>query len=247
MTNLEFSNGFDTLLNSYNTQSSFGEGASKAEITLDEYEKSIFLTQAQDIIVKAYFDRTLNNQDQGFDDSTRRQIDFSSLIKVATCTKAGTQESVYDSRGVLYEMPDKVLFILNEKVVIDGKNYVVVPINYREYDRQMSRAYTQPLKKQCWRLFQSDSNSELNAELIPNADAGSITSYTVRYVERPTPIVLVDLSADGLDIDGVSTVTECSLNKILHMDILQKAVELAIMSKGSYADYVKSQNQQNSR
>ena len=46
MTISEFSDGFTTLLNSYNTQAMFGEQASKAEITLDEYEKSVFLTQA---------------------------------------------------------------------------------------------------------------------------------------------------------------------------------------------------------
>lgn len=246
MTTQEFSNAFDTLLNSYNITASFGEDSSKAEITLDEYEKSVFLTQAQDVIVRSYFDRTLNPQGQGFDDSPRRQVDFSSLVKVTTCAKA-EQESVYDSRGVLYKMPDKVLFVLNEKVVIEDKTYVVVPINYKEYDRQMSKAYTQPLKNQCWRLFQGDVNSDLYAELIPHANAGEISAYVVRYVERPTPIVLVDLGTDDLDIDGVTTVSECSLNKILHLDILQKAVELAIMSKGSYADHIKNRNQQQNK
>lgn len=72
MTTSEFSNFFDTLLNSYSTQANFGESASKQDIVLDEYEKSGFLTQAQDIIVKSYFDKTLNQQAQGFDDSTRR-------------------------------------------------------------------------------------------------------------------------------------------------------------------------------
>ena len=52
MTTQEFSNTFDTLLNSYNTYGLFGEQASRGEIVLDEYEKSVLLTQAQDIIVK---------------------------------------------------------------------------------------------------------------------------------------------------------------------------------------------------
>jgi hypothetical protein len=104
------------------------------------------------MVIKSYFDKTLNYQGQGFDDSTRRQLDFSSLVTVGTGT--ATDGTSYDSRGKLFTMPDKVLFILNEKVVgSDGKTYVVVPINYKEYDRLMSRAYTQPLKKQCWRLF----------------------------------------------------------------------------------------------
>ena len=96
MTNSEFSDSFSTLLNSYNTQAQFGEQSSKREIVLDEYEKSVLLTQAQDIVVKSYFDGTLNQQRQGFDDSTRRQVDFSSLIKVATLTASDDNSSVFD-------------------------------------------------------------------------------------------------------------------------------------------------------
>ena len=237
MTTQEFSNMLDTLLNSYNTEAMFGEAASKADIVLDEYEKSVLLTQAQDLIIKSYFNRTLNYQGQGFDDSTRRQIDFSTLIKVSTATK--TEDGTpFDSRGKLYIMPERVLLILNEKVTINGRDYVVVPINYREYDRQMSKAFTQPLKKQCWRLFQNNSDTDFLAEIIPYKGS-EITKYTIRYIERPTPIVLADISADGLDIDGVSTVTECTLNPILHMDILNKAVELAITARGSYSDAIR--------
>ena len=371
----EFSNTFDTLLNSYNNQAAFGEGSSRADIALDEYEKSVLLTHAQYIVVKQYFDRTLNQQGQGFDDSVRRQIDFSALIanksikvkipvisqevicpaiissqnntepsepsepsetnkqviltftncadKVITLTPRegklytdvpendtdgnpqivqnlvkkesedskiinysfklltgginynqlilalntafegnilveindevlGTEQisegylnpntisldaigdtETYDDRGVFVNLPSNLLFTLNEKIIdVDGKNYVVVPINYREYDRQMSRAYTQPLKKQAWRLF-NDSNAELlKAELIP-VKGTTIDSYKVRYIRRPRPIVLVDLTADDLDIEGVSTPTECELNPIIHLDILNKAVELALTTRGT--------------
>ena len=129
MTIQEFSNTFDTLLNSYNTQSQFGEQASKREIVLDEYEKSVLLTQAQDIIVKSYFDGTLNQQGQGFDDSARRQIDFSSLIKIAELNPLEGDVSIFDERGIVYQLLRKivngaevegttdVLFILNEKLI----------------------------------------------------------------------------------------------------------------------------------
>lgn len=38
------SNTIDTLLNSYSIRAGFGEEASKADISLDEYEKSVLLT-----------------------------------------------------------------------------------------------------------------------------------------------------------------------------------------------------------
>ena len=263
MTIQEFSNTFDTLLNSYNTQSQFGEQASKREIVLDEYEKSVLLTQAQDIIVKSYFDGSLNQQGQGFDDSTRRQMDFSSLIKIAELDPLDPNETeiqTFDDRGIVYQLPRKVvdgtevegttdvLFILNEKltqVCTKGqqrveqwrKDFVIVPISYKEYDREMSKPYAQPLKKQAWRLFQNQATGfDINSELIPRFNVKEESSggaaptyksfvYKIRYVKRPQPIVLEDLP-NNLEIDGVTTESECELNPIIHMDILNKAVEL---------------------
>jgi hypothetical protein len=115
--------------------------------------------------------------------------------------------------------------------------YVIVPLNYREYDREMSKAYSQPLKKQAWRLFQNTSTQfDVQSELVPIWDAVTTENksniiYKIRYVQRPDPIVLVDLP-DGLTIDGVSEESECTLNPILHVDILNKAVELAIATRG---------------
>lgn len=318
MTNEEFSNSLDTLLNSYNIQAGFGEGSNKqGGIALDEYEKSVLLTQAQDIIVKSYFDRTLNQQGQGFDDSSRRQVDFSSLIKVAKYNREDTthnylkhdDDKCYDDRGLLVDLgKDKnILFILNERLEVttgSGKKiYVVVPINYREYDREMSKAYAQPLKKQAWRLFSNAATGyDIQSEIIPiygstsaeitlptyhkkvggtawvdytlqsgDTVKGTVSDlsdivkpqegdiyridkvqsvpyplvYTIRYVQRPDPIVLRELP-DGLSIDGVSKETECSLNPILHMDILNKAFELAVSTRGG-GTAQRQQNNDNQR
>ena len=318
MTNEEFSNQLDTLLNSYNTQAGFGEGSNKqGGIALDEYEKSVLLTLAQDIIVKSYFDKTLNQQGQGFDDSPRRQVDFSSLIKVAKYNREDTahnylkhdDDKCYDDRGLLVDLgiDKKILFILNERLEVttdSGKKiYVVVPINYREYDREMSKAYAQPLKKQAWRLFSNAATGyDIQSEIIPiygstsaeitlptyykkvggnawvdytlqsgDTVKGTVSDisevvkpqegdiyridkvqsvpyplvYTIRYVQRPTPIVLRELP-DGLSIDGVSKETPCSLNPILHTDILNKAFELAVSTRGG-GTAQRQQNNDNQR
>ena len=50
----------------------------------------------------------------------------------------------------------------------------------------------------------------------------------LRYIKTPSPIILADLSADGLSIDGQSAKsTKIDIDPILHEDILQRAVELA--------------------
>lgn len=362
MTNQEFSDGFSTLLNSYNTQAIFGEQSSQAEITLDEYEKSVFLTQAQDMIVKQYFDVRTDEVQEGHDGSEIRQMDFSSLITKKEGTRINTgpttislgnfetenngvitinnklhwegftlnivapvdslesnyvthlytptpslerkevvvimktswfnsintdlhnffnnilsipadsdmtgapliseifdiniikegnwpSEAVvngmtgdsdieFNDNGLMFRLPTDILVILNERLVVTTngkkKEYVVVPLNYREYDRMQSKPYSQPLKKQCWRLFNNIKGFDTLSEVIPIWDVMQHTSdveYKLRYVRRPQPIVLVNLP-DDLEIDGVNVETPCELNKILHMDILNKAFELATATRG---------------
>ena len=66
-------------------------------------------------------------------------------------------------------------------------------------------------------------------ELISKQD---IRSYLVRYLSRPTPIILLDLP-DGLSINNIKTETECKLNPCIHRMILEVAVSLAINSSVS--------------
>ena len=81
MTLEEFSELFDVNYNNITSNQAPG---------LNEYEKSVFLTKAQDEIIKNYFTANSkgNNIQQGFDDSAKRQADFSILMKTATCDPA---------------------------------------------------------------------------------------------------------------------------------------------------------------
>ena len=62
MTNSEFSNEFDVLYQNITSNQAPG---------LDEYEKSVFLSKAQDEIVKSYFDPKTNKPQEGFDGSEK--------------------------------------------------------------------------------------------------------------------------------------------------------------------------------
>ena len=281
MTIKEMSDSLDSMLNSYASQAQFGEEAAKQDIVLDEYEKSLYLTQAQDIVLKSYFQRNTNGEGSGFDDSEKRQIDFSSLITVKTLTEPETAEDApmpFDERGILFSMPKRqakkkvngvetlvdvdgttdVLFILNEQLITkvgdkpttgedkrQKKVYVVVPINYKEYDREMSKPYAQPLKKQAWRLFQNAGTGfDYLTELIPIwdlKDKEEIFGYKMRYVRRPNPIVLTDMP-DGLSIEGFDKENPCELNPILHPEIVQRAVEIIIMSRGGVVNNRRENN-----
>lgn len=76
---VEFSDQFDVYFNNITSNQAPG---------LTEYEKSLFLTKAEKEIVKNYFTANSkgNTIGQGFDDSAKRQADFSILMKTDSCT-----------------------------------------------------------------------------------------------------------------------------------------------------------------
>ena len=232
MTPTEFSDRFEVLYN--NIMSNAAPG-------LNEYEKSVFLTKAQSEIIKNYFNPGGNKYREGFDQSAKRQIDFSMLMKsVKLSATSGT--SSYDVRATVYTYPSDVLVIVNEALILkDGNGKVigvrqVMPIAYDEYARLMSKPFKEPLKNQAWRLITGVVNDASNAEIIPNNNDRKINSrvYEVRYVKKPRPIIVADLDATVGDvtIDGEYKAQTSELDPSIHEEILQRAVELA---KASYA------------
>lgn len=235
MTTQEFSNEFDVLYN--NIMSNQAPG-------LDEYEKSVFLTKAQLEILKNYFNPKGNKYGQGFDENAKRQIDFSTLITVTKPTEYSPLGGYvkFDDRSQLYKMPQDILLMLNETGIntVDGVKRLIsiIPMNYEEYARLMSRPWKQPLKNQGWRLLQSTGGVDFISEVVIKYNS-TLTDYKIRYVKRPKPIILANLADEysNVSIEGLNTVTECELDPILHPEILQRAVELA---KSAYIGDLKS-------
>lgn len=90
----EMDNMFDVLYNNITSNQAPG---------LNAYEKSIFLTKAQDEILKNYFNPKSkgNNTQDGFDGSVKRQVDFSMLTTVATTS------ATYYSYTLIADKTDK--------------------------------------------------------------------------------------------------------------------------------------------
>lgn len=342
MTNTEFSNEFDVLYNNITSNQAPG---------LDEYEKSVFLTKAQDEVIKSYFSPELNKSQRGFDGSERRQIDFSMIlttkqyedtiylnigtdlkspedlvlnwedfpgeITVSAVTASfvlfsynsdtktfniypstqgayknntstdptdvakylarykshlssqikyttedpddnsqlitvpvkdtsiykGFSPAVFDLRDNSKSIPleEDILMIINESAEVERGNtkvrLVVIPIQYLEYSRLMSKPYKRPLKNIAWRIFENSNNKRV-AELIVGPN-DRLIKYVLRYVRRPRPIIIGPLE-DDLSINGekYDENKSCELDPILHKEILQRAVELA---KSAYMGDLTSQ------
>lgn len=163
MTNQEFSDEFDVLYN--NIMSNQAPG-------LDEYEKSVFLTKAQDEIIKAYFSPTYNKAQEGFDGSQKRQYDFSNLIRTATLYNINkykervTVLEKTDKRSQVFVFPENYFLSINEIIFDNKQMYSVVPLAYSEYQRLMLKPYAFPVKKAAWRLFTDKKNCNYIQEYV---------------------------------------------------------------------------------
>lgn len=220
MTIEEFSNEFDSYINA------FGEINSITQF--DEYEKSIFLTQAQELIVTSLYNGTLKQI--GFEETEELRRYLNDLVKTKVYNKEDQIEgNPLSSKSVFYNVDDDVLFITCEEVILssndicmDGKTIEVIPVTQDDYHRTKDNPFKGPNKRRALRL-----DTEGMVEIISNYN---IDKYIMRYLSKPSPIILIDLEYP-LSINKESNITECKLNPALHRTILEMAVKLAIASK----------------
>lgn len=228
MTTEEFSNEFDTLLNSYSNVEPFREVPNTVEV--DEYEKSVFLTNAQEEIVI-----DLYNGKNPFRDSFEKTEEIrrylSDLIRTYTTSTKEEGYTGLSNKSVFFKLPEDLWFITYEAVnlkddelgCMDGEGISVIPVTQDEYHRIKKNPFRGPNERRAVRL-------DLSEKVVEIVSKYNIDTYLVRYLARPRPIILSKLP-DNLSINGVSDKTECELNPVIHRAILERAVKLAIRSK----------------
>lgn len=232
MTLEEFSNGFDTLVNSYRRFKDFDKEELLDSIEFSEYEKSLFLTQAQkELVVESYNGKNPFNDSFESTEEIRRMLD--SLVKTKVYSDSEKAEGVtLNERHVLYQLPSDLAFITLEQVVYgddalgcyDGSTARVYPITQDEYTKITNNPFRGPTRYKVLRLDSGDNVVELITKY-------KILSYTIKYLSVPSPIILENLP-EGVSIEGETQATECTLNNIFHDTILKRAVQLALVSKG---------------
>lgn len=228
MTTVEFSNEFDTLLDSYRRFKDFDSKEELDSLDFNEYEKSIFLTQAQQqIVVELYTGR--NDKGASFEATEELRAYLRNLIKSATLEEQINVSSIMKTQ--LFKLPEDMLFITYEEAKLDddnagcsnGKTISVVPITQDEYHRVRKNPFRKPNSRRALRLDKGNDIVEIISEY-------SLTDYNIMYISKPTPIVLGNFSE--VSVDGYNTITECKLDSVVHRLILERAVSLAIRSKG---------------
>jgi hypothetical protein len=235
MTTLEFKERFSLRYNN----------ALEGAPGLDDYEISSYLTIAQEEIVKEYYDID-KNPTSSFELKERARRVLNELVVDEKITS-----SISSSRGLvdesrLFELSKEPMFIVLETLIIkstnpvyNGKLVKVVPTTHDEFLTSYKNPFRKPNYNKAWRVDLSRENSKSVVEIIM---IENFTSYNVRYISYPSPIILTNLLTDAefeglnLTIDGKTDIASCKLNKLTHSEIINRAVELAALDYNKGTD-----------
>lgn len=213
---------------------------------LNKYEISVFLSDAQDAVVLALCNGTLGKSFE----STEEVTNFlAPLVKQAQWVKEGSNNTITKvtnpdyqiaSDSVVFQLPDNVLHRTYEECFLSvssncpNQQANVVPVTQDEFWRTRRNPFRRDNGSRVLRLAYAKTELDNNdaAETTKYSELVSryeILKYVVRYVSRPEPIILTDLSEinANLKIRGCQDPTPCKLDEALHEAILAEAVKLA--------------------
>jgi hypothetical protein len=240
MTRKEFSEGFDTLVNSYRRFRGFDNKEATDSIEFNEHEKSFFLTKAQEeIIIELYTGKNPYGESFEVTEELRRYLE--SLIQEATrnpltdsliSSVKGLDNGKSDDKHFYFQLPADLWFITYESVKLgnadddcmDGKTLEVIPTRQDEYHRIRKNPFRGANRRRALRFDLSGNKVEIVCEY-------PVASYYVRYLKRLAPIVLEALP-NNLTINTNGGPSDCEVHTALHQRILERAVNLGLRSKG---------------
>lgn len=203
----EWEQEFDILYNSIN---------SNVAPALDSYEKSVLLTMAQEQVVKALY---TGSTDGGFEASEANRRHLDTLVKEATLKSK--QNGKF---GLIYSIDPEVLYIVYEAITCDSccnkLGQIVVPTPHDEFYKTYHNPFKGPNSTRALRLDVGPDTVEI---------VGGTGDYFIRYLRKPYPIILEDLSGTTDYINGKQTPHSnvCELDEALHREILTTAISLA--------------------
>lgn len=228
MTNEEFSNEFDILINAYSSNDT------ASPLKFDEYEKSVFLTKAQEEVVKAIYNGDYKGKSFEETEEVRRYINnliytkilnsHVSIIEDAKILKDAQYFNIYISPNILYIIYEAAISDDDKLGCAKGTELEVVPVTHDELHRIKRNPFRGANKRRVLRLDRRENIIELISPY-------HIDKYMLRYLSMPSPIILINLNEEHLSINGSSQQMSCKLNPAIHRLILETAVNMAIKSK----------------
>jgi hypothetical protein len=209
-TSEDWSLQFDLLYNNISSNQAPG---------LTEYEKSVFLTQAQEAVILDLYKGTLGDSFETTEEVTRYLSSLVKInypddddVKVLQVTKEGMNMSAYI-------LPEDVWFITYQsgriKVGENTRDVIVVPSRQDSLYKDLNNPFKGPNKNKI--LAISEEGSIILYSKYP------INTFYIKYLKRPNPIVLED---SELEINGISEFN-VEIPESLHNQVLIRAVQMA--------------------
>lgn len=231
MTLDQFSHQFDTEVSSYRRFKDFDNKENLDSVEFDEYEKSLWLTKAQeDLVIGLYTGR--NASGESFESTEEERRYLSNLVKevrLNPITNSSDTILGMGSQSKFFTLPEDVWYITYENVNVSDPQCAaynpldVYPVTQDDYNKTKRNPFRGANYRRALRL-------DLAHGVIEIVSKHTVTSYYVRYLRKPQPIVLVDLP-NRLEVEGQSLQQECELHEALHQRLLDLAVREALVSK----------------
>lgn len=205
---------------------------------LDTFEISSYLTVAQEQLVKNYYDAT-KDPSSSFELNEKARRTLNELVKDEKITSQVSSTRGLVSESVFYELSNDAMYIVLETVTIsdingplNNKIIPVIPTTHDEFMVSYKNPFRKPNRNKAWRLDLVKQNSKTTVEIV---SSNTLSRYNVRYISYPSPIIIGDLklSSDvsglGLTIEGKTAVATCKLAPLVHREIINIAVENAVL------------------
>ena len=210
----DFNSEFDLKFN--NSYSGFAPG-------IEMFHKSLYLTQAQESVVIEYAKIFETNEEAR---EILRTLVVNDKSEYSPSLNVNLLTLKLDTNSKLFEVPSDAWYIFTENV--DG--ITVIPKTLDEYNIQKKNPFKKPLDKtKAWRMDVSDTVSATPKNIREIIYPGTISEYKFRYLKKPDPIILEELTGDE-SIEGDQAASTCKLSSRVHREILDKAVQLAILA-----------------
>jgi hypothetical protein len=201
----------------------------------NDYTISYWLTAAQEELVKNYLDPRSTRTQRSFEEVEKRRVKLQSLVKPATFTSSlaynptiniASNSVVFDTSG------EKILEIKQEHLITDpSKCYgltqlPVIPLSLDEYNEVVRNPFRKPSNYRAYRINTGAYNPTINS--IEILAPFTFISYVIRYIKRPRPIIVGDLSLLNVSLDGETAIQTSELDESMHREIVSKAVTRAL-------------------
>lgn len=244
MTTDEFSDAFDTLVSSYRRFKDYDNKEILDSVEFNEYEKSYFLTKAQEeLVISLYNGRNTSGDSFEKTEELRRLLNNLVVTHKQSLSEENYNDLALTDKSYLVPILDDVMYIIYEAVRLkddslgcySGTVINVQPITHDEYNKIKDNPFRGPTRYKALRLDTNDT--KITDEDVQSTNYVEIISkyscdeYIVRYLKKLNPIILENLDGSNVSIDGQTKKHECELNSILHEYILERAVDMALRTK----------------